>query len=186
MPRFGAGPSDAMYQKYGDSIDNMGTVPLPANRRFGAGPSDAMFEKYGDSMDNMGFVTGGPRPNNTTSAPPDSGTRTTDDNRSIGQQRRDSRHGTDLKNTSIVDMITDFFTPDKQQIQAEEIEGVVAIEIVDDTTLDNTTSAPPDDGTRTGITSLADAAGPLSEGQSNVGFDTLSGGASGGWTLVNS
>ena len=38
MPRFGAGPSDAMYQKYGDSIDNMGTVPLPANRRFGAGP----------------------------------------------------------------------------------------------------------------------------------------------------
>ena len=177
MPRFGAGPSDAMYQKYGDSIDNMGTVPLPANRRFGAGPSDAMFEKYGDSMDNMGFVTGGPRPNNTTSAPPDDGTRTTEDNRSIGQQRRDSRHGTGPKNTSIVDMITDFFTPDKTANTSGRNRGRGGNRNqVDDTTLDNTTSAPPDDGTRTGITSLADAAGPLSEGQSNVGFDTLSGG----------
>jgi len=198
------GPSDAMFEKYGDSMDNMGFVagkpPLsPADRanqdrasriskmigaavtnntsRFGAGPSDAMFEKYGDSMDNMGFVTGGPRPNNTTSAPPDDGTRTTEDNRSIGQQRRDARRGTGPRDTSLLDKITDFFTPDQTaNTSGRNRKRGGNRNQVDDTTLDNTTSTPPDDGTRVGITSLADATGPLSEGQSNVGFDTLSGG----------
>ena len=128
------------------------------------------------SMDNMGFVTGGPRPNNNTS-PPDDGTRTTEDNRSIGQQRRDARHGGGPRDTSILDKITDFFTPDKTANTSGRNRGRGGNQNqVDDTTLDNTTSAPPDDGTRTGITSLADTTGPLSEGQSNVGFDTLSGG----------
>ena len=195
------GPSDAMFEKYGDSMDNMGFVagkpPLSpaqmANQdrqsriskmvgaavtnnipRFGAGPSDAMFAKYGDSMDNMGFVTGGPRPNNTTSSPPDDGTRTTEDNRSIGQQRRDARRGTGPRDTSLLDKITDFFTPDKTANTSGR--NNPNRNQVDDTTLDSTTSTPPDDGLRSGITSLADAKGPLSEGQSSVGFDTLSGG----------